>query len=895
MLSSAKRVLLLRAPPMEALVALQRKRLSSSSLFSTATSVHNALLSVSTSPSRVIFRNFHKSSFSFGRRGGASAFEERPRDFSKKQKKRHKKKMMVQRRSEGPTGAQKKMESDLLVQQLEMPETKDLIERSEESVLRDVREMMLPDGLQDLFQQTDEFDNFELETTAHAEDHPHLSDIVMKLTKQLKPDEESTEIMSQPVTQHEANRALITAAKKGKGNVIKIILHHSSELGIPIENTTLSEILNEFSLADQFEEVEYFFDRAISYGITPDSSSWSAYIAASAKGHGHAVAVKILDRVQRLGVEVNVHAYNSILGELVREDKNDEAFDFWMRMKEDGVRANVDSFEIMLQQCIQTHQVERAFNYLDEMKGQKVEYSVHIFEKLFKCCGSAPHWVNGYHDIIFDAMALMEGAELIPTTAVYDNIIFSFGKAGDAAAAEFYFWEMRQKGIAQEASTYESLFGALARAQRVGASKYAVWPRYTRPPEKPKTELQELMLKAGALATNEVLSSRISTEGKLERGKRQYAPLVSTDDEKSPEEAEEELMDELRAKTMNKPSFYEMILEKQRRDRESRDSETGRKIELSLLTMGKQHGPGVVHHMPPTVGTGDMATEEGTATQQEVVSPMSSLEQLEAIVSDDVSLLDDSQTASAQPSAVDLLDNEETVAGAQGAASSLESIFQHDIIPKSEVDKQWQVVLFGRCPDQDVSAPIKQRRSDNLTRADALYVDMLENGVKPDQGVYNAYVSVASEAMRWEKAHEIMDLFKEKHEIVPDATTFKHLIRMHIFMSDIEGSLTWFEDMKARGLKPDKETYGILVESLSHREDLVKATKILEEASDSGIQISNRHIKKLRSRFNKLNLTHPNIYPDPNAWAKEVKEIRANRRSSKPGNRLQHLKSMSYL
>jgi pentatricopeptide repeat protein len=60
-------------------------------------------------------------------------------------------------------------------------------------------------------------------------------------------------------------------------------------------------------------------------------------------------------------------------------------------------------------------------------------------------------------------MCLFEGAELVPTRGVYDSIIHSFGLAGDAAAAEFYFWEMREKGIEPAASTYKCLFEAFAR------------------------------------------------------------------------------------------------------------------------------------------------------------------------------------------------------------------------------------------------------------------------------------------------------------------------------------------------------------------------------------------------------------------------------------------------
>ena len=58
----------------------------------------------------------------------------------------------------------------------------------------------------------------------------------------------------------------------------------------------------------------------------------------------------------------------------------------------------------------------------------------------------APQWVDGYHDIIFDAMCKMEGAELRPNEKIYNCIIYAFARGGDAVAAEYYFWEMKRKG-----------------------------------------------------------------------------------------------------------------------------------------------------------------------------------------------------------------------------------------------------------------------------------------------------------------------------------------------------------------------------------------------------------------------------------------------------------------
>lgn len=44
-------------------------------------------------------------------------------------------------------------------------------------------------------------------------------------------------------------------------------------------------------------------------------------------------------------------------------------------------------------------------------------------------------------------MAKMEGAELTPDARIYNAIIYAFSRGGDTVAAEFYFWEMKRKGM----------------------------------------------------------------------------------------------------------------------------------------------------------------------------------------------------------------------------------------------------------------------------------------------------------------------------------------------------------------------------------------------------------------------------------------------------------------
>ncbi len=127
---------------------------------------------------------------------------------------------------------------------------------------------------------------------------------------------------------------------------------------------------------------------------------------------------------------------------------------------------------------------ERAFFLYDEMKVLGNVPNEDLFAHLISACGTAPVWVSGYQDTIFDAMALMEGAELLPTRRIYNAVIKAFGKANDPVAAEFYFWEMSRKGILPDEHSYEALLDALGRAQIVYSPKYGTLGRYVRPERK---------------------------------------------------------------------------------------------------------------------------------------------------------------------------------------------------------------------------------------------------------------------------------------------------------------------------------------------------------------------------------------------------------------------------
>jgi pentatricopeptide repeat protein len=75
-------------------------------------------------------------------------------------------------------------------------------------------------------------------------------------------------------------------------------------------------------------------------------------------------------------------------------------------------------------------------------------------------------------------MAIMEGKELAPDARIYETLIKAFATARDPTAAEYYFWEMRRKGLHSTPDAYESLLEAYAMGQSVGARSYGTVGTY---------------------------------------------------------------------------------------------------------------------------------------------------------------------------------------------------------------------------------------------------------------------------------------------------------------------------------------------------------------------------------------------------------------------------------
>jgi pentatricopeptide repeat protein len=257
--------------------------------------------------------------------------------------------------------------------------------------------------------------------------------------------------------------------------------------------------------------------------VIPSSAIWHCKVTILAKEKKYEDAKKLLSYLAKLKVPMKVQSYNVVLEAMVQQKSisAEEVKDFWIFMHEvPGLQLNTDSFNLMVQHCYHQGEVERAFFLYDELNSVGLKPDENTFASLLRAASRAPHWVNGYQDTISDALYAIEAKQMIPTRRIYNEVIRACGEFGDSVAAEYYFWEMKRKGLTPDQVTYRNLFISYARANSLGGSKYSFHPRYVRKPEKPKGELDEAERLIGPAAKFKLESEGFDARVEIVKGKR---------------------------------------------------------------------------------------------------------------------------------------------------------------------------------------------------------------------------------------------------------------------------------------------------------------------------------------------------------------------------------------
>jgi len=267
------------------------------------------------------------------------------------------------------------------------------------------------------------------------------------------------------ITIEDVQEALAIFARRGDSPSVTELYHLLPKVGFEVTSPCHIALMIAASKNKDIKKVDEIFYSLITTGADIDLDIWGAFITIKADLGDPDEALKQIDQLLKFGANVRKRCdiFTAVLKSYLKKQKYEEMLDLWLRMKVDGIELTKEPFALMIKQCAYTSQPERAFFYLDELRAYNLTPDNETFAALFRACAEAPYWVKGYHDYIFDAMLAMEGYELIPTASAYNSLISSLARSGDAEWAEFYYWEMRRKGLKQSTWTYNSLLNAYAR------------------------------------------------------------------------------------------------------------------------------------------------------------------------------------------------------------------------------------------------------------------------------------------------------------------------------------------------------------------------------------------------------------------------------------------------
>ncbi|KDO30722.1 hypothetical protein SPRG_19668 [Saprolegnia parasitica CBS 223.65] len=159
---------------------------------------------------------------------------------------------------------------------------------------------------------------------------------------------------------------------------------------------------------------------------------------------------------------------------------------------------------------------------------------------------------------------------------------------------------------------------------------------------------------------------------------------------------------------------------------------------------------------------------------------------------------------------------------------------------------------------------VEELHEDNIATAQRIYDDALEaNG--PSTELLNAALSVLTNALRIQRALDFVATEFPKHDLAPDALTYRSLMRMFLRAKRIKRAEALISEAKAAGIAPDADFYGHLVDYYARQNRLRSALSTLEEMDRLGLNLHPKLAFNLRKLTQKYRVYTELLDEDPNA------------------------------
>jgi len=164
-------------------------------------------------------------------------------------------------------------------------------------------------------------------------------------------------------------------------------------------------------------------------------------------------------------------------------------------------------------------------------------------------------------------------------------------------------------------------------------------------------------------------------------------------------------------------------------------------------------------------------------------------------------------------------------------------------IKAHEVERAWCILPLmaaaGVQPDSVTYSTlimgIKQSKSiEMLNRGFECLQQLKENGLKPDEVLFNSLMDACVHLKQMSKAQAVLKTMKDA-AVKPSFVTYSILIKGYGLQHNLKAALQVKEDMDAEGVTPNAVLYGSLADVALKSADYEQADQILQEMDDKGI------------------------------------------------------------
>ncbi|EGZ14642.1 hypothetical protein PHYSODRAFT_263944 [Phytophthora sojae] len=158
----------------------------------------------------------------------------------------------------------------------------------------------------------------------------------------------------------------------------------------------------------------------------------------------------------------------------------------------------------------------------------------------------------------------------------------------------------------------------------------------------------------------------------------------------------------------------------------------------------------------------------------------------------------------------------------------------------------------------------------NIKRAEVRFHEMtFEKGLKPSLITLNSMLAVYSNALRLRSAEVFLDETFSKFELKPNKFSYRSMMQMYVRAKRTTQAEKLLERVRSEiengDLEPDEVTFGFLVDHYARKRLMRRALNTLEDADALGLQLQEKHLKKIRALTERYGVFTDLIPEDPNA------------------------------